>query len=209
MTRTQLDTAMQKLSAHSTQLWFWTLGGTNPWDPHRLAQWWLQTYTLDVGRVDYHGVGFEIYEAPYGFLQHAPKLPPRSFGGHIEALAAVPKTSTVAVGSTLTVTICWKVISAPHKALTAFVHLERNGRLFAQKDRPPLHNIVPTQYWQAGDEMLDVYHVPIGRSVPPGTYNLVIGLYDQKTLQRLPLLDAHGVVVGNALVAGHIDVASH
>ncbi|MCL4541627.1 MAG: hypothetical protein M1396_04740, partial [Chloroflexi bacterium] len=88
--KTQLETAMQKRSAHSAQLWFWTLGGTNPWDPRHLAQWWLQTYTLDVGRVDYHGVGFAIYETPYGFLQHAPRLPSRSFAGHIEALAVMP-----------------------------------------------------------------------------------------------------------------------
>jgi hypothetical protein len=91
-------------------------------------------------------------------------------------------------GSTLTLLLFWQ--QKPADGLTAFVHLigppKADGSpLWAQDDHPPA---APGR---------DVYLLNLA-GVPPGRYQIEIGLYDAKTNQRLPIMDTAGAKIGDS-----------
>jgi hypothetical protein len=45
----------------------------------------------------------------------------------------------------------------------------------------------PTSLWLPGVALDDQHTVPIPRDLPPGSYELLVGLYDPATGARLPL----------------------
>jgi hypothetical protein len=55
----------------------------------------------------------------------------------------------------------------------------------AQKDQPPLNGAYPTNLWDAGDIIADKIIIPLPADPPPGEYQIVAGLYDFQTGQRL------------------------
>jgi hypothetical protein len=55
--------------------------------------------------------------------------------------------------------------------------------------------------WLAGEEMEDVYGLQIGADVPPGDYELSVGMYNTETIERLPVYEASGNVVPEARIS--------
>ncbi|MCL4508881.1 MAG: glycosyltransferase family 39 protein [Chloroflexi bacterium] len=201
----QLDAAFQPIAQRYSRIWFWTLG-QNSWDPKHQAERWLKTYTIQEPTQRLAGIDFRVFETPSGFLKDAVRLPQQTFDGQIQALAYTLSSPSVHAGQTLTVTVCWRVVQHPSEVLTAFVHLERDGKLYAQRDRPPLKDAVPTTAWRTGDEMLDSFRVPIPPATPPGRYPVVLGLYTSATVQRLTVLAASGEPVGTTVSLGAVTV---
>lgn len=69
-----------------------------------------------------------------------------------------------------------------------FVHLrDRNGANQAFGDGPPLDGRWPTSLWPVGYLLTDPHDVPLPPGLPPGDYELVVGLYDPRTTQRVGL----------------------
>lgn len=93
----------------------------------------------------------------------------------------------------LRVILDWRCLAAPQQSYTVFVHLYGPvaGPPIAQKDGPPVHNYVPTQFWQAGDHIRDEKNVALPKDLPSGVYNLVVGLYDPVSGERLPAYGAN------------------
>jgi hypothetical protein len=50
------------------------------------------------------------------------------------------------------------------------------------------------------------YQIPIFPGESPGVYGLVMGLYDSQSIERLPLYDATGKRLGDALPLAQITV---
>jgi hypothetical protein len=59
--------------------------------------------------------------------------------------------------------------------------------LRAQKDNPPVNGLLPTSAWEAGEIIQDRYIIPLDPEVPPGAYQLEIGMYQLETGQRLEI----------------------
>ncbi len=69
---------------------------------------------------------------------------------------------------------------------TTFVHLRNAaGETVAQKDQPPLNGAYPTSLWEPGEIISDSLTIPLPPDLPAGDYQLVVGLYDFQTGQRL------------------------
>jgi hypothetical protein len=67
---------------------------------------------------------------------------------------------------------------------TVFVHLlDANGNLLASADAEPGNGEFPTTGWIENEYIADV-HAAIA-NIPPGTYQIEIGLYDPITGARL------------------------
>jgi hypothetical protein len=47
----------------------------------------------------------------------------------------------------------------------------------------------PTSLWEPGENITDVFQVPIPPDLPSGHYSIVIGMYDFSTGLRLPIAD--------------------
>ena len=91
-------------------------------------------------------------------------------------------------GDTVQITLRWQVLNPIPDAYDTFIHLtDAGGKIVTQLDRPPLDGRQPTNTWTVGDEFEDPYDLLLSRSIPPGMYEIEIGLY--KGDQRLPVAD--------------------
>ena len=66
-----------------------------------------------------------------------------------------------------------------------FVQLWQNGKKIIGFDAPPLQNDYPTSLWDAGDVIIDPHLLDLS-TLPPGDYQVLTGLYNFTTGDRLP-----------------------
>lgn len=75
---------------------------------------------------------------------------------------------------------------------TVFAHLlDSDGNLAAQHDGPPIGGDYPTSYWVPDHTAVDRRTLNI-EGLPPGTYDLRVGMYLLESMERLPVHDADG-----------------
>ncbi|HUX87217.1 MAG TPA: hypothetical protein VMW65_09470, partial [Chloroflexota bacterium] len=93
---------------------------------------------------------------------------------------------------TLSVMLFWRATAQPAQSYTVFVHLsDAQGKVIAQQDGLPLDGASPTTIWQTGDLIPDPHAISL-KGVPPGTYQIWVGLYRHATGQRLTIQSAGG-----------------
>jgi uncharacterized membrane protein len=109
-------------------------------------------------------------------------------------------------GCWLGVVLHWQARSAPTLDYTVFVHVvdqpgtADSGRIRAQRDAPPDDGAYPTRRWLPGEVVEDAVRVELPVVIPAGPYDLVLGLYDPATGQRLPVLDAAGQAIDDKVM---------
>ncbi len=87
-------------------------------------------------------------------------------------------------------TLYWQALVSPSTDYTVFVHVRNQaGQVVAQYDRPPTGGLYPTSLWEAGEIIKDELNIPLG-NLPSGQYQIMIGLYDLATGQRLAMADS-------------------
>ncbi len=127
----------------------------------------------------------------------------------LEAGARNPSLS-VAEGTeyTIRLTLYWQALHIMGYDYTVFLHLvNAEGVTVAQRDAQPESNGPrPTSTWAAGETVLDEHRLDIPPDTPPGVYRLEMGLYYWETLERLPVRDAEGQIVGDKVVLGEVRV---
>lgn len=92
----------------------------------------------------------------------------------------------------LRVRLWWQALQPPPVDYTVFVHLVAPGGLIAQDDAQPARGYYPTTAWRSGDIVVDEHILALPEHVDPAAY-LAVGLYDLRTLQRVPVQDGTGV----------------
>lgn len=89
---------------------------------------------------------------------------------------------------TLNVKLYWRAERPIEKSYTVFVQLvgafnpRKNNPLWGQVDRAPSP---PTNAWLPGEIIADAYRIVVDADAPPGTYTLIVGMYDAATGARL------------------------
>ena len=74
-----------------------------------------------------------------------------------------------------------------------FVHvLDTGGNLVTQDDSLPAVWTYRTDEWQVGEIVVDFHSLALPPSPPSGTYTVQVGMYDEATMQRLPVLSSVG-----------------
>jgi hypothetical protein len=92
-------------------------------------------------------------------------------------------------GEELLLTLYWQALEPGNRDYKVFVHLfDDAGKLWSQHDSPPAYGARPTGAWQQGQYVPDRIRLPIPTDAPPGNYHLFIGMYDEETGARLPLM---------------------
>jgi hypothetical protein len=129
--------------------------------------------------VTIHGVDYAwIYEA-------APAVPqprPARFGEHIR-LRGFAQQGEVPRGAPATLTLFWEVGGSPPLDYWLFARvLGPDGRPYVQLDVP-----YPTSTWSQRRYHTTELPLALPPDAPPGTYRVVIGLYDPASGERLPL----------------------
>ena len=95
-------------------------------------------------------------------------------------------------GGELHLTLHWVSLAPLERDYTVFVHLiGPDGALAAQADGPPVGGDYPTSLWAPGEIVADGRLIPM-EGLPPGVYDLRVGMYLLETGERLPAFDAQG-----------------
>ena len=101
-------------------------------------------------------------------------------------------------GASIQLKLLWRALARPDKDYTVFVHLlDSDGNLVAGNDSQPLAGTYPTTIWSPNEQILDTRRLSIPGNLPPGQYQLAIGLYYQPTGRRLSLHLPDGGTVPN------------
>jgi hypothetical protein len=91
-------------------------------------------------------------------------------------------------GQDLTIDLTWQVLQAPGRDYTVFAHLlDSQGVQVGGYDEPMTGGVYPTGLWAAGEVVTHTHTLRIPVGMPDGDYNLVLGVYDPGTGERLPV----------------------
>jgi hypothetical protein len=103
---------------------------------------------------------------------------------------------------TLNLTLYWQATEQPSADYTVFTQIiGPDGQVWGQQDNQPQEGRYPTTYWQRQDPVLDRYELTLRDGAPPGQYQLLVGMYDLQTGQRLRAIDAEGNRLQNDAIA--------
>jgi 4-amino-4-deoxy-L-arabinose transferase-like glycosyltransferase len=133
-------------------------------------------------RITMHGIDYAyIYQLPRPYAlpinaQFADSL-------HLHGVTITRQTNTI------TVTPSWAVHAPPANNYRVFLHLlDQQGTKIAQTDVPPGGaSGIPTSAWQTGSQHAVPLPLQLPPDIPPGTYSLVMGLYETESGNRAPL----------------------
>jgi 4-amino-4-deoxy-L-arabinose transferase-like glycosyltransferase len=136
-------------------------------------------------------------------------------GGAAELLGYSVDAERVAPGSSLHLTLHWRVLAPLDRDYTVFTHLlgghnpATNGPVWAGHDGQPVSGRYATTAWQPGEVILDVHPLSLPSDAPPGQYRIEVGLYDLATMARLPAVDVDGErLPDDAVILGGIEVSA-
>jgi 4-amino-4-deoxy-L-arabinose transferase-like glycosyltransferase len=104
----------------------------------------------------------------------------------------------------------WKAVSPPSRDYKVGVYLvDQRGRRVAQADKVLLSNRgQPTSQWGTEQEEIDYYTLPTLAGTPPGWYDIQVAVYNQETMERLPVLNEMRSVVGQTATVGRLQVVT-
>jgi hypothetical protein len=89
-------------------------------------------------------------------------------------------------GELLGLTLYWLANDASERPLTVFVQLlGQDGRIYAQQDQEPHAGGRPTTGWLEGEYIADTYQLAIDPNAKPGAYQLIVGMYNSQSGERL------------------------
>ncbi|MBA3531202.1 MAG: glycosyltransferase family 39 protein [Ardenticatenales bacterium] len=112
-------------------------------------------------------------------------------------------------GERVSLTLYWKALQQPTRGYKVFVHLfDAQGTVVAQSDSIPMSWGHPTTDWLEGEIIPDRVRLGLSNDVPPGSYALFIGMYDEVTGERLPLIFDGQRQAGDTLRIGEILVTN-
>lgn len=95
----------------------------------------------------------------------------------------------------LTLTLGWQALAETATAYRVFVHLlAPDGHIAAQADGEPAGWQYPTTAWLPGAFILDNHVLTLPPELPPGDYQLIVGLYDPLDGRRLTQPDGRDFV---------------
>jgi len=136
-------------------------------------------------------VRFVVYATHAAWAGQLEQWPVRALFGDAVTLvdSALPGRSLVA-GELLPVSFTWQAQASGDLALKVFVQLlDGANHIVGQRDAPLMALAV-------GQTAVDRHAVLIEPGTPPGSYRLIVGLYDAVTGQRLPVAGGDHVELG-------------
>jgi 4-amino-4-deoxy-L-arabinose transferase-like glycosyltransferase len=110
-----------------------------------------------------------------------------------------PASSLQSPSSPITLTLYWQAIGPMAARYKIFVHLVGDGGPADIRVQADVWPHLPTTGWLPGEYLSDLVTLDLPADLPPGRYTPLVGLYDETTGRRLPVLDAAGQGMGDSL----------
>ena len=110
--------------------------------------------------------------------------------GQVAKLVGYDVPATVGLGQALPVILFWQSQGETPVSYKSFVQLlDDSGRLVVGSDAIPDEWRRPTTGWIADEFISDPHHLIVPADLSPGSYRILIGLYEVNSLERL-LIDS-------------------
>ncbi len=131
----------------------------------------------------------EVRERPRQFavpaMQHRLDV---DFGAGARLLGYDLEPASPRPGEAMRLTLYWQGRAPMATSYTVFAHLLDTGqKVVAQHDGPPLAGASPTTAWVTDEVASDAHELALPKDLPPGRYQLEVGMYDAATGERLPV----------------------
>ena len=190
-------------ATHERQTIYALFWATDEADPEQLVAGWLNRNAFQ-GIESWQGnLRFVTYSLPTDLrclpLDRAP-----FFGAQISLVARClsARQALVAAGDVLLVGLHWQTqapLTARYKVTLQL--LDARNQVIAQRDSEPVGGSAPTDQWQPDTEVIDNHGLAIPVGTPPGSYTLILALYDSLSGARLAVGDADYLALGSVTVA--------
>lgn len=126
-------------------------------------------------------------------IQHPSRVQLGEPDEHIEFLGHDLSRPRVRPGADLTVALYWRAASPVERPYTVFVQLvgphnpATGNPLWGQHDGSAVNGAFPTTRWPAGLIVRDRHTLTVDPAAQPGDYQLIAGMYDSATGERLSI----------------------
>lgn len=156
-------------------------------DPARFVEDWLNTHAFKAVDTWYGSVRLSIYAASTATATVTP-LGAR-FGEAIALEGYSLISSGLAPGDILQLTLFWRAEVTPAARYKVFVHITAapDAPPLAQQDGEPGGGLRLTTTWLPGEQIADNHGVLLPPDMPPGEYQLAVGMYNVLDGERLPI----------------------
>jgi hypothetical protein len=115
------------------------------------------------------------------------------FGPAIQLVGYDALPPRLAPGEELRLALYWQASAKPEQDYSIFVHiLDAEGKWVAQQDNMPQNDTFPTTRWSVGPLIDDARLISLPSDLPPGQYQVALGMYLWQTGERLPVYLADG-----------------
>jgi len=184
------------LSAHR-RLWLVTTG-IQPADPTNGVEEWLAQHAFKASDEWYGDFRLCLYGSPEGLPEPVPL--DIQLGPDISLRSYQIVSQSVSPGQILSLSLDWQALAQPDTNYKVFVQLlSPEGKLVTQRDSQPLDGFRPISTWHPGQEITDRYGLLLPDTLPPGAYQLVAGIYDGQTGDRLQV-SGEGIQTGADMI---------
>ena len=168
------------------------LWGQQQQDPQGIVEQWLNEHAFKASDRWYGDVRLVVYE--FGDLSDQLRPVDAVFGDVLRLEQAAVAPLSVPSGDIVRLELEWSALTPPERAYTFFAQVLDGGtHIVGQRDAPPAAQ--PTSAWRLGERYRGRVGVPIFPGTPPGTYRLIVGVYDAATGARLPLPDGADALI--------------
>lgn len=101
----------------------------------------------------------------------------------------------------------WHARGRQNRDWTVFIHLaDTSDTIVAEDNTQPQAGRFPMTQWVAGDWVEDTHTLHIPATVPPGEYELRVGLFDAVTNERAAVYSPRGRLMGDYHVLATVRV---
>jgi hypothetical protein len=131
-----------------------------------------------------------------------------TLGDCIRFLGYDLESESVMLGEAVSFTLYWQALCPLELSYSVFTHLlGSSNEILGQMDGVPQNGTYPTMLWEPGEVIADPYSIAVGSDVPPGSYQLEVGMYRLETGVRLPVIDVSGQPVpDNRILLSEVSV---
>jgi len=103
-------------------------------------------------------------------------------------------------GSPLTVQLGWRSLAPSDLLMVSVQLLDDTDRKWAQWDGPVGGDWRPNPSWAAGDRVRQDVPLQLAPDTPPGTYRVLLVVYDPASGQPQPLAGQQALLLGEIMV---------
>jgi hypothetical protein len=209
MEEMELVRYLKRISVGRERIWYLSYPSFSD-SCREMLNYQLATQAYKVESVPFPDIEVTLYqlpESPSFQVTSVDSLQPLTFGGQFRLRGYGISSDMTQWGRSLGVVLEWQVLCDIQKDYKVFLHLvDSQGHTLGQKDRPIRNNsLLPSSQWVKGEVVQDRYALPLLQPSPLGRRQLVVGLYESESGQRLPIME-EGQPIGDSCTLTAIDV---